>query len=76
MKLELKRQFKEKLNIDLDTIEIGLMKSLAKVIKKGKISTEDEYRLVEWRIDEISANENSRDEVEKLNNLLISYQKE
>jgi cold shock CspA family protein len=54
---------------DGDTIKIN------RIIKKGKINSEDEYRLVLNRVDEIYADDSNKEEVLKLNELLATFQK-
>ncbi len=54
-------------NKDLDKVKL--------VVKKGKISNENEYRLLLCRVDEIYENERKKEEVEILSKLLADYHK-
>ncbi len=51
------------------------LSEIKKVVKKGKISNEDEYRLLLSRVDEIYENKNKEKELEILNKLLADYHK-
>ena len=48
---------------------------LTAIIQRGKINSEDEYRLLLNRIDEIYENETNTKELETLNKLLADYHK-
>lgn len=74
MQLELKKLFNEKLNVDLDIFQKQFDKTIQKVIKRGKINNEDEYRLLLDRMDDTNIIK-SNDEINKINSLLINYQK-
>lgn len=73
MAIELKRLFKEKLSNDFETVDKARLKAIEKILKKGKISREDEYELVLNRIDEIYADKNKIAEVKELNKLLNAF---
>ena len=73
--LELKKLFKEKLNIDFDVVDKVRIKTIEKILKKGKISKPEEYELLLNRVDEIYADPNKTDEVKRLNELLAAYHK-
>jgi len=75
MALELKSFFKAKLGIDLDVFEKARLKSIEKVLKKGKINNPQEYELLLNRVDEIHLDVSKVEEIERLNNLLITYDK-
>ena len=65
----LQNKFGEDLNKQMhrDLIKI------AKILKKGNVSNEDEYRLLLSRVDEIFEDDNKKDEIENLNKLLADY---
>ncbi|GGH07646.1 hypothetical protein [Mucilaginibacter phyllosphaerae] len=75
MALELKSFFKAKLGIDLDIFEKARLKSIEKVLKKGKINNPQEYELLLNRVDEVHLAVSKAEEIERLNNLLITYDK-
>lgn len=72
---ELKKLFKERLNVDFEAVDEARIKALKKILKKGKISSENEYELVLNRIDEIYADDSKSEEIEELNNLILIYDK-
>ena len=50
-------------------------KQLKKIITRGQITSKKEYTIVEARVEEIYQDESKKEEVEKLNNLLVEYLK-
>lgn len=75
MALELKSFFKAKLGIDFDIFERARLKSIEKILKKGKINNPQEYELILNRVDEVYLDISKAEEIERLNNLLITYDK-
>lgn len=73
--LELKKNFKEKLNIDFNVVEKVRIKTIEKILKKGEISSPEEYELLYNRVDEIYADPKKVDEIKRLNELLAAYHK-
>ena len=51
------------------------LSKINRIVKKGKINNEDEYRLLLSRVDEIFADESKKEEVEMLNKLLADFHK-
>lgn len=49
-------------------------KQVNAILKRGRTRNEDEARLLLERADEIYANESKRDELEKINRLLVAYE--
>lgn len=72
MQLELKELFKRKLNLDLDVLQKLFDKNIEKIIKRGKILNDDEYRILLDRMDNLTAVK-TEDEIKKINDLLIDY---
>ena len=73
MFLKLKEIFKD-FAIDFKAIEVSQLNSIKKTLKIGKISSEEEYRLIlDYIIDDCS-DSNKKVEIEKLNNLLIKFE--
>lgn len=70
--LELKELFKEKLDINLDILQKLFEKSIEKIIKRGKILNDDEYRLLLDKIDNLTEIK-TEDEIKKINTLLVDY---
>lgn len=57
----------------LNEYAIKSISILNKIIKKGKIENEDEYRIVMARIDQIYDDSTKKDELQKLNQLLFNH---
>lgn len=72
MQLELKELFKEKLDLDLDILQKQFEKSIVKIIKRGKILNDDEYRLILDKMDNLTEPKTD-DEIEEMNKMLIDY---
>lgn len=72
MQLELKEIFKEKLDLDLDILQKLFDKNIEKIIKRGKILNDDEYRLLLDKTDNLTEVKTD-DEIKKINILLIDY---
>ncbi|MEJ5962752.1 hypothetical protein [Pedobacter immunditicola] len=72
---KLKGLFKEKLHIDYEAVDKARLKAIQKILKKGKISTGEEYELAFNRVDEIYAERDKADEVKQLNELLTAFDK-
>lgn len=45
-----------------------------RILRRGQIDTQDEYRLLMSRVEEIYADESRRTELEKINELLAAYE--
>lgn len=75
MAFELKKLFKEKLNIDFEAVDKARVKAIQKILKKGKILIGEEHELVLNRIDEIYSDNSKADEVKQLNKLLTAFAK-
>lgn len=75
MAVEFKKFVSDKINIDFDAINKAHGKFIERLLKRGKISNEEEYRLILDRIDDIYSNKDNTDEVKQLNKLLIDFQK-
>ena len=70
--LELREVFKENLNIDLNILQKQFDKNIEKIIKRGKISNDDEYRFLLDRMDNLTEVK-TKEDIKKINNLLIDY---
>jgi hypothetical protein len=74
MFLKLKEIFKADFAIDFKAIEVSQLNSIKKTLKIGKISSEEEYRLIlDYIIDDCSDSD-KKVEIEKLNSLLIKFE--
>ena len=71
MALKLKAFFKEKLDVNFEAVEKLRIKMIEKILKKGKISDAEEYRLVLSRIDEIYSEPDKSEELGLLNDVAI-----
>ncbi len=72
---ELNKLLRKKFGKDLMTYSKKIQKKIAQIKEAGKISNEDEYRLIMSYIDSIYNDESKREELELLNNLLLSWEK-
>ena len=73
MVLKLMVLFKQKLNIDFKAAEIFQLNAIRKILKKGKIANEEEYRLILDYINDAYSDLFNENEIEKLNNLLVKF---
>ncbi len=71
---ELRKIFREKLNINYDAVNIASTKTINRILKKGRISNVKEYQLLLNKTDEIYTNPNEADMVTRINELLASYE--
>lgn len=70
---ELKRLFKEKLDIDYNVVDLTRIKAINKIYKKGKITKLDEYMLLLNWVEEIYEDSSKKEEIKRINELLSSY---
>jgi hypothetical protein len=59
----------------LKTSERDRNKEIAGILKREFVNDEDEYRLLESRIDEIYADETKKAELERINRILLAFGK-
>lgn len=71
LKQELKLLFKDALDIDLDIVDKKRLKKIENLLKRGSISTDEQYYLLMNRIDEIYADPLNKEEVDQINQILI-----
>ncbi len=74
LSLELDKLFQEKLGISIDSINKKMEKEIQKVIKRGKILNEEEYRLIKNREDEIYVDNSKAEEKQQLDRLMEAYE--
>lgn len=72
---ELNQILLEKFGFNLKKYDSKNSAKIKRIIKRGTINNDDEYRLLLDRVDEIYADENTKDEVDILNGLLADYDK-
>lgn len=70
---ELSRRLQDELGVDLSQEQTKELKKIQEIVGRGKIRNEREYRMVHDRVEEIYADEQAREEVERLNALLDAY---
>jgi len=70
---EIDRILKDKLGKGLDFENKKLLKEINKILSRNKVRNEDEYRLLEVRINEIYEDPNYDEEVDKINQLLNEF---
>ena len=75
------KQYKElnhilylKFGISLDNQNKKIIKKIKTILKRGHIKNIDEYRLVSERVERIYADDDKKEEVETLNNLLADFE--
>lgn len=75
------KQYKElnhilylKFGISLDNQNKKVIKKIKTILKRGHIKNIDEYRLVSERVERIYADDDKKEEVETLNNLLADFE--
>lgn len=73
--VELNKLLQDKFGEDLGKNANRDLSKISQVIKKGKISSDDEYRLLLSRVDEIYNDTSKQDEVQTLNRLLVDFDK-
>lgn len=71
---ELNQILREKFGYDLDKVNDMNLAKIKLIIKRGHIKTDDEFRLLLNRVEEIYADDNMKDEVEVLNKLMGDYE--
>lgn len=54
-------------------VDLAREKRLASIVKRGRIATDDEARLMEGRVDEIYADDDKQAELNQINDLLLEY---
>lgn len=69
LNLLLKKEFGE----NFENNNIKLVKKVNSIIKRGKINNEEEFRLLEIRMDDIYADDKNKDEIKIIDNLLADY---
>ncbi|RZK66665.1 MAG: hypothetical protein EOO85_26530 [Pedobacter sp.] len=74
MVLKLKELFKQNLAIDFKAIEVSQLNSIKKILKIGKISSEEEHQLILDYISDACSDSDKKAEIEKLNTLLIRFE--
>ena len=72
-KTELNKILYDKFGEDLSTCSGRDVQKIKRIVRKGKIATENEYRLVQSRVDEIYADTTKKEEIETLNMLLSKF---
>lgn len=71
--LEIKKILKERLGIDFEVVEKLRLKTIDKILKRGKIKTPEEYELLNNRVDEILADPSKSEEMAKIDKMLSNY---
>ena len=66
--------FIEKYGIDLYSLNVKLQKKIEKIITRGKIRTDDEFRLINERVDELCQNDGDAEMIEACNKMLLDYE--
>ena len=72
--LELKELFKQKLNIDISFQEELFDQSIKKILKRGKINSDEEYLILMDKMDNLKEIK-TNNQIRKINKLLLEYQK-
>lgn len=73
--LSFKALLKEKYNIDYEIIGKARARTIQNILKKGKISSFNDFELIKSRVDSIYADPEYTEEMEELNKLLLDYER-
>lgn len=73
-KEELNNELQNKFGKDLNTNSRNISKQISIIIKKGKINNDDEFRMINERVNEICRTDSKSIEIDKLNKLLLTYE--
>ncbi len=71
---ELNKILKDKFGKDLNDDFRNNLTRIKSVLKRGKIVNDEEYEIIERRVDELCQTNNASTEIKSLNGLLINYQ--
>ena len=71
---ELNQILREKFGYDLTKANDQNLAKIKRIVQKGHLKTDDEFRLLLNRVDDIYADDNMKDEVEILNKLMHDYE--
>ena len=71
---ELSARLQAECGVTLDSLQGRRLKRLAELRARGRLSTDDQYRLVETRIDELGDDSASQEELQELLALLAGYE--
>lgn len=71
--MELNKILVEKFGKGLDEINNKTMRLINRVIKRGKIINDEEYRILEDQINKLSQSKSQQSEIEIINKLLTDY---
>lgn len=71
---ELNQLLKQKFNADLKDVSKQTSKRIVKIIQKGKITTEDEFRIMISYVDEIYDDPKRKNELQIINQLLTDFE--
>lgn len=72
---ELNQILREKFGFDLEKDHDILLAKINKIIQRGYLKNDDEFRLLSSRDDEIYADDSKKKEVENLNKLMEDYER-
>lgn len=64
----------DKYGIDYEIIGKARVRKIQNILKRGKISSFDEFELIESRVDPIYSDPDCTEEMEELNKLLLEYE--
>lgn len=59
---------------DLSFYSKEKFRKINQIMKRGKISSDEEFRMIDERVNEICQSEHNKSELEKLNDLLLKYE--
>ncbi len=71
---ELNKILQDKFAKDLNTNSHNIPKQISKIIKRGKINNDDEFRMINEKVNEICQTSPKSSELDKLNQLLLKYE--
>lgn len=71
---ELNRILREKFGFDLNKAHDKVIAKINRIVQRGYLKNDDEFRLLYSRVDEIYADDSKKEEVEILENLMADYE--
>lgn len=67
-------RLKQRSGLTLDDLDLNRITKIAKIVDSGAIRTDDQWRLIESRVDELCQSGGSGKDIESLNKLIGAYE--
>lgn len=72
---ENRQYFLDTYGIDLMELNKKKLEKIAKILERGKIKTDNEFRMIEEHVSELCQTDGNQEMIDKLNGLLLDYEK-